>query len=468
MLNIPLLDTQRIALQHLNDGIKEVMFGGGGRGGKTQLGSFWMLENIFKYPKSHQLIARSSLTDLYRTSLTTFKKVAFEFYNLAEGTNYNHNQRHNVITFENGSLIYLSELKYRPRDSEYNFLGSYDLTFAWIDECQEIPEKAKDMIQTRMTFKSLYKKGSNELVWKAKPSVLYTCNPLKNWVFYDFWEPIIKNKTNIENKRFVTSLYKSNIFIDREDYRNRVLSTENKVLIKRLLDGDFEYELGDDVLFEFEDLLELFRYSNDDLVAARNSRDRYISVDVAGMGKDKTVIFLWYGDYIMKCWTFDRNRQDDLLDFVRDIAKEENVHVTNIVVDENGIGGGLVDHLRCVGFISNSKQIKDENNKNAITNYQNLRSQCFFELSKKIKSKEIKICLENKEIRDIILKDLQSIKQSMKSEKLSIISKDEIKLSLGKSPDFADAIMIKMIYSFLKRFSENIFYSEKIKPNIYF
>jgi len=45
-----------------------------------------------------------------------------------------------------------------------------------------------------------------------------------------------------------------------------------------------------------------------------------------------------------------------------------SIPVSEIIVDEDGIGGGVVDNLRCKGFLNNDKPSNG--------NYQNLKSKC--------------------------------------------------------------------------------------------
>ena len=54
---------------------------------------------------------------------------------------------------------------------------------------------------------------------------------------------------------------------------------------------------------------------------------------------------------------------------------------SNTIADEDGVGGGVVDYLKCKGFVNNSRPLNDEN-------YDNLKSQCTFVAAKKIMMRE--------------------------------------------------------------------------------
>jgi len=55
--------------------ISELIFGGGARGGKSFLGSFWIITSAMSMPQSNWLVAREELKALKRTTLRTFFKV---------------------------------------------------------------------------------------------------------------------------------------------------------------------------------------------------------------------------------------------------------------------------------------------------------------------------------------------------------------------------------------------------------
>ena len=57
------------------------------------------------------------------------------------------------IKLKNGSKILFMALRQEPSDLEYNRLGSYEITHAFVDEAQEVPRKALDILKTRMSEK---------------------------------------------------------------------------------------------------------------------------------------------------------------------------------------------------------------------------------------------------------------------------------------------------------------------------
>jgi len=77
------------------------------------------------------------------------------------------------------------------------------------------------------------------------------------------------------------------------------------------------------------------------------------------------------------------------------LAQQERVPMSHVLVDEGGIGGGVVDHLKCKGFVSNAPPF-DEKSKREMreveykVNYQNLRTQCFYTLAEYVNDRIIR------------------------------------------------------------------------------
>ena len=90
-------------------------------------------------------------------------------------------------------------------------------------------------------------------------------------------------------------------------------------------------------------------------------------------------------------------------------------------------------------FINGSKALNDEN-------YQNLKAQCYFKLAEYFRKNKIYIKDEN--FKEQIIKELEQVKRKDidKDGKLAIIGKEIMKEVLGHSPDYADSIMMRMIF----------------------
>ena len=83
-------------------------------------------------------------------------------------------------------------------------------------------------------------------------------------------------------------------------------------------------------------------------------------------------------------------------------------------------------------------------------NYQNLKAQCYFTLADMINTH--KLSVKDETIREALREDLSVIKQKNQDSdgKLAIISKDEMKEIIGRSPDVSDMMMMRMYFEFKK------------------
>jgi hypothetical protein len=129
------------------------------------------------------------------------------------------------------------------------------------------------------------------------------------------------------------------------------------------------------------------------------------------------------------------------VDEIRQIQQQEQVKLTNIIVDEDGVGGGVKDYMRCRGFVNNSRPLKNEN-------YQNIKTQCYYKLAEMINTAQIGITTQDVNIKQTIIEELEQIrsKDQDKDNKLQIIPKETVKAILGRSPDYSDAMAMRMYY----------------------
>ena len=199
--------------------------------------------------------------------------------------------------------------------------------------------------------------------------------------------------------------------------------------------GNWEYDDSEDKLIEYNAILNM--YENTTI----ESGNKYISADIARFGKDKTVIIYWDGLRAEKIKVLDTNTITQAADIIREMQRTEGVALGNIIVDDDGVGGGLRDILRCKPFVNNSKAINNEN-------YQNLKTQCYYKLSEYINAGKLYVQTNNTQIKDNITKELEQVRRDKidKDTKLALMPKEKVKQMLGRSPDYSDALMMRMWY----------------------
>jgi hypothetical protein len=425
---------QTIALDYLEDNItNEVLFGGGAGGGKTALGCYFQIKRRLKYPETRGLIGRAVLKTLKETTLVSFFQVA-KIQGLVANQHYRYNGQSNQIEFFNGSVILLKDLFQYPSDPNFDELGSLEITDSFIDEANQVTDKAKNIVKSRIRFRL----DDYNLI----PKQLYTCNPAKNWTYSEFYKP--DRDAELEpNKKFIQSLVDDNPFISKHYKQN--LLTLDKESKERLLFGNWEYLSDPSSLLDYDKIINSF--SNDFV----SSGDKYITCDVARFGSDSTVIGVWSG-YRVKVYRYSKKSIVEVAQIVRQLMAENSVPISNVLLDEDGVGGGAVDILGCKGFVNNSSPLENPISRTK-DNFDNLKSQCYFKLAEKINSDEIYIdCPSN--FKQMIVEELEQIKQKSvdNDAKKGIIPKDKVKQLIGRSPDFSDMLAMRTWFEFKPKF----------------
>lgn len=426
---------QTQAFRALENGVtKELLLGGGAGGGKSAFGCFWQIRRRLKYPGTRGLIGRAVLKTLKETTLVTFFEVAAK-QGLKSGIHYRYNGQTNQIEFVNKSVILLKDLFQYPSDPNFDELGSLEITDCFIDEANQVSEKARNITKSRIRFK-LDEYG-------LIPKSLYTCNPAKNWVYSDFYKPQRDGSISQERK-FIQSLVDDNPHIS-EHYRANLLQLD-KNSRERLLYGNWEYDNDPATLIEYEKILDCF--TNDFI----NSGDGYITCDVARFGNDKTVIGIWSGNRV-RLFKYGGYSVRQVADEIKKFQQQYQVPNSRTIADEDGVGGGVVDILGCKGFVNNSRPLP-----NPLTladeNYANLKSQCYFRLAERINKSGLYIQCNDIEIKQMIIEELENVKQHNmdKDAKKQVLPKDKIKEIIGRSPDFADTLMMKEYFELQPEF----------------
>ena len=258
-----------------------------------------------------------------------------------------------------------------------------------------------------------------------------TCNPAKNWVYTEYYRPAKDNKIK-PYRKFIQSLVGDNTYISKH-YEKQLFELD-ELSKQRLLYGNWEYDATDDSLIDYNSIINLF---------SQNGKDgqKYISCDVARFGSDKTVIMLWQGLHIKQVRTLLKSAVNEVVDEIKKLQQDNAVPLRNIIVDTDGVGGGVTDYLKCQSFVNNSKALKNEN-------YQNLKTQCYYKLADLVNKAQIGIDCPDISIKNYIIEELEQVrtKDADKDNKLQIIPKDTVKAILGRSPDYSDALAMRMYY----------------------
>lgn len=452
-LEINPTEKQYLAWQALNNPeIAEIHFGGGAGGGKSWLGCESRLARAIAYPGYKSFIGRNELTRLMATTYITWQKVC-QFHNIPRDQ-WRLNGQYHFIEFVNprtgrfdgtGSRIDLLDLAYKPTDPMYERLGSLECTDGWIDEAGEVPFMAIDILQSRVG------RHLNE-EFGLMPDTLYTYNPNKGWVYRVYKQ--CKEGTLPKDVVFIQSLFNDNPYT-KDIYGKQLDRIKDPAMRARLKMGSFDYDSDPSCLMDYDAIVDIFSNTVDD-------GEKAMTIDVARHGVDKTVIYLWKGWKIYGVRIYQKQDTAVTSAKARDIARDERIAYSRSVADEDGIGGAVVDNNKGFrGFVANSSPLDNPKTEEP-ENFANLKAQCSYYLADKINSHEFAVAIEPGQFisevpgltyevwREQLTEELEQIKSKDKDRdtKLKIISKEEIKEVLGRSPDFADTAMMRSMLDY--------------------
>jgi hypothetical protein len=168
-----------------------------------------------------------------------------------------------------------------------------------------------------------------------------------------------------------------------------------------------------------------------------------ITADVARYGSDRTVILLWSGLRVVHATVMDRSSIPETAAAISSMCKLEGVPRSRVVVDDDGIGGGVVDLLPgCYAFKGGAKATAISGQPQE---YANLKAQCSYALAEHVNAGEM--AWEPEGHREQLAEELAWVKRDKidADGKLKLLPKDKVKEGIGRSPDLCDAMMMRMV-----------------------
>lgn len=405
-----------------------VLYGGCIGGGKSELGSYWLIMMSLLYPGIRSYVARNELNKILDSCYVSIKDICKRI----GYSDFTFNANKNYIKFHNGSVIDFVEVKYKPSDPLFEDLGSVPYTIGWVEEGGEIDKGGYTKLLERT---GRYKNSEYDINGK----VLITCNPKKNWMYLDFYVPY-KSGVLDSKKCFIESFIYENPFLpDGYEEKVRELYANNESERKRLLEGDWDYSETKDLLCDYDSIVSIF--TNDHVQRGKT----YITCDVARLGSDKAVIMVWEGFVVVDLYTYDKSKITQIISSIDLLRRKYKVPKNRVIADEDGVGGGVVDVAGIQGFVNQKPAVVTKDNQ---SNYATIQDQCLYMLADKINEGGIWFMAEcTGDVKDRIILELDQIRSVEKSNgKLGTKQKVKIKADIQGSPDYRDAMALRMYY----------------------
>jgi phage terminase large subunit len=410
----------------------DIVYGGSKGSGKSFLGASLIFGDAFIYPETSYFIARVSLTNIRKFTIPSIMEV-FQIWGITQKY-WRYNGQDNFYELHNGSKVFLLDAAPQPRDELYMRFGSMQITRGFIEEAGEFQEAAKNNLAASIG------RWKND-TYNLTPKLLQTCNPSKNYLYREYYRKFKEDKLE-DWKAFVQALPQDNKKLPDGylENLNRMLSRSQK---RRLLDGDWEFDDSADILIEYEKSLDCF--TNYHVPSGKN----YITSDLARLGGDKIVKVEWDGFRGKVSW-WSRVLLPVTGKRLEEARLRMGIGKSDVLCDEDGVGGGVVDYEKFKGFVNNSSPLPspdaplDDKGKPIKENFDNLKSQCSFRMADRINKNGLYLECDE-EIRGLIIEEMEQVRaKNLDSDmKKGVIPKDKIKEILGRSPDFWDAIMMR-------------------------
>ena len=418
----------------IDPNITEIVYGGAKGGGKSYLGAAIIFSSALIYPGTRYFIARKQLIDIRIHTIPTIEKV-FKGWGIRIDQVGRYNGQDHCYYLNNGSAVLLIDAKDEPGDPMFERFGSMEMTQGWIEEAGEFEEPAKTNLAISLGRCLNDKYG-------LKRKLLMTCNPKKNFLYDKYYLPW-KNGSLPSHIKFIQAFAHENTK-NESGYLDNLNQNLLGVDRERLLDGNWEYATDDDRLMDYNAICDIFH--NTHVPGGR----KCITADVARLGGDKIVVIEWDGwRGKVKWWSLEY--LDVTGSKIEEMRYRLQIGVSDVLVDEDGMGQGLVDFLKFKGFVNGSKALpapngpRDDKGTLIPENYDNLKSQCYYRLAKRVNEKDIYLQYESEQVKGWIIQELNQVRQKKLDDdkKKGVVPKDKVKELLGRSPDFADTIMMR-------------------------
>jgi len=454
--------------------ITRMLVGGAALGAKTFTMSTFFVMECLSVKNLRCFIGRNSISDIVDSVLETIREVC-RVYGISESEIKFNPIKHFLFFPSTGARIDFVELKYYPSDPEYSQSGSKNYSYGWIEEAQDVHFKAYDSWCVRLGRQGKVYEKIGRIINK----MFVTMNPMKNWAYHAFYNPSKAGTLPIDHA-FIQMLAKDNPTIMPHQLET-LDNISDPIKRARLRDGIWEYDDLNNAIFKYNDISRMF---NDE--PAESFNENFITCDPARKGKDEAIIMVWEGFRVIEIHIAKKCKTTDIEDRIKELQTKYSVLGRNVVIDSNGVGGGVNDHIEdSFEFISHSKPIVDFRiMERASTEnpspFDSLRDQVFWVASDLVnknipvfsrglrieKFGEFTDYYSREDIKKEFRKEIEQIcKETNDSDKkIKLTTKHEISKIIGRSTNFTDCWSMRFITDSDTYTRKNRFYAVGIVP----
>ncbi len=399
--------------------IPKVLFGGSMGGGKSYWGCQRGIEASEKHPGSRGYMCRKEAVTFNKTTLITLMDPHPVGLDVLNRPGWTHAISKQYFLHENGSRIDYGGLS---TGEDINKVKSMLLSWAFIDEASDVPSKSAHMLESRVG--RIAQVAGTEWVG-------YASNPEPCWL-----EPDFVNAHKDRARVFIQSLPTDNEYLQPSYIPNlRKTWADTPEYIEAYLYGNWgAVGLGDAVFTPT--VIDVAMKREGDAVRGTDKPIEW-GVDVARFGEDKTVVYSRHGLTATRMAKWHRQDTRETSDKLMAVYKAlpTSLRPSAIKVDDIGVGGAVTDNLRAAGLPVMPVDVgrtATESDK-----FANRKAEITWHLRKVLEDGGTKLPQD-----EMLRTEMTSIKWKVKSGRIAIESKDDIKERIGHSPDDADALIL--------------------------
>lgn len=238
-----------------------------------------------------------------------------------------------------------------------------------------------------------------------------------------------------------------------EEYKNDRNSYQQEVLA--------EYVDNTGALFKYDALVDVFTNT-----IVKQPGKRYLIVDVADDGSDKTVFSFWDNLEESRREEFSRLSTEMIIQKVREYCSKFYIPMSHVAVDAIGVGAAVASNSLLdgiIGFKSSFAPIKTDHDiiklpnvgytkvAPLVSDYKNLRSQCVFLLAEKVNTHAIASKCVGRQ-KEVIIEQLSQYQDASQGDgKRMATPKEKVKEVIGHSPDDSDTWIMRMFFEIKER-----------------
>jgi len=385
----------------------------GARGAaKTYAGVMECYMLALEYPGNVGLMVRKQMTNLLTTTLATWKKIIPpNLYTINE-------QKHIITVFtgkKENSIIHYAGLDDQESIRKYRGMEIGYVLFDQAEECDPA-----DITELIPAIRHRLPNGKS-----PHYRVMYLANPQQSYILTRFTQHKTDKMKLIQVSVF-DNPYREAGYVER--------LTDNYKFDKKMYDA---MVLGSIEIADVPNSIISYSKINEAMKRRTNVAffdKKVVSVDVAREGDDNTCIIGWQGCKVVNKEVYGKKDLD--VTAARAVAMQKKIGANCIIWDADGIGGGLLSHLK--GLVEEGTSLMEFHGSgtSSDTRYLNQRACAWFEAAELFNND-----IPAFEHDEPILRDqLASLRyEPVLGGKLKVEDKKLLKKRSGKSPDEADA-----------------------------